>query len=354
MFRKKHDVLMMKKLAAGQLEELLRDIQNQKNALLEAKTVEELLNIKRVIYETVGTKITVKEEIAALEAHIIGEAVKLSSSMRQLDQLNEGTLHEIEAFKKSHKNFKEQYVKVQNVLEKVKVKIDTSVEHTLHNENLVNTILIDIQDISKNSHFMKQQVDTFIETVKNVSTNMAGIAGIAEQTNLLALNASIEAARAGEAGRGFAVVAEEIRKLSDGTKVLLDDMNNFLRAFEEASLKTSEEVVVTTNGITKVEEKLNEIAINIKEDKNSIIDIQSCMNSVQDTARDFDKDARVCEDQIGHVVDQGVSITQVVAELTTITKEMEEIKQVFKHIYEISATSSQAIEKLTALGVMKK
>lgn len=354
MFRKKHDVLMMKKLAEGQLEELLRDIQNQKDALLEADTVEELLNIKRVIYETVGTKVTVKEEIATLEGHILGEAAKLSTGMKQLGQLNEGTLQEIEAFKRSHKSFKEKYVKVQNVLEKVKVKVDTSVEHTLHNENLVNTILMDIQDISKNSHFMKQQVDTFIETVKNVSTNMAGIAGIAEQTNLLALNASIEAARAGEAGRGFAVVAEEIRKLSDGTKVLLDDMNNFLRAFEEASLKTSEEVVVTTNGITKVEEKLNEIAINIKEDKNSIIDIQSCMNSVQDTAKDFDKDARVCEDQISHVVDQGVSITQVVAELTTITKEMEEIKQVFKHIYEISATSSQAIEKLTALGVMKK
>lgn len=45
-------------------------------------------------------------------------------------------------------------------------------------------------------------------------------------------------------------------------------MNNFLRVFEEASLKTSEEVVVTTNGITKVEEKLSEIAVNIKQDKN--------------------------------------------------------------------------------------
>ena len=114
---------------------------------------------------------------------------------------------------------------------------------------------------------MKSQVKTFVETAQNVANNITGISSIAEQTNLLALNASIEAARAGEAGKGFAVVAEEIRKLSDGTKELLDNMTSLLNSFEGASLKTNEEVEATTNGIEEVKKKIEEINNNIGESK---------------------------------------------------------------------------------------
>ena len=65
---------------------------------------------------------------------------------------------------------------------------------------------------------------------------VTGLVGdIAAQTNLLALNAAIEAARAGEHGKGFAVVAEEVRTLSDRTKVAVGEIADLVAAVETSA-----------------------------------------------------------------------------------------------------------------------
>lgn len=90
----------------------------------------------------------------------------------------------------------------------------THINDTLH---YYIDILVQVSDHSIESahkmHDMVNQMDEMFTLMQNVQ-------GLAEQTNLLALNAAIEAARAGEAGRGFAVVAEEVRRLSDHSRQL--------------------------------------------------------------------------------------------------------------------------------------
>jgi Methyl-accepting chemotaxis protein len=69
------------------------------------------------------------------------------------------------------------------------------------------------------SEELKKRVDRMQENINNFNKVTGDIVSISDQTNLLSLNAAIEAARAGESGRGFSVVAEEVKKLSEQSKL---------------------------------------------------------------------------------------------------------------------------------------
>ncbi len=119
------------------------------------------------------------------------------------------------------------------------------------------------------------------EIIKKIQDNTEDVSQIALQTNILALNAGIEASRAGDYGRGFMVVAENVRKLSDQSKVaseqialvadeiaqnlqasftaITNSMGNIVSVSEETAA-SAEEVAAAAEEMTATVEELSSSA----------------------------------------------------------------------------------------------
>lgn len=105
----------------------------------------------------------------------------------------------------------------------------------------VKSVLLDkITELKEQTNVMKDVVSS----VKSVS----------RKTEVLAINASIEARRAGAQGKSFAVVAQEVRKLSEQSEQMVDDVGYRIQMLESKM----DEVVAQTNMNANGPEDLSE------------------------------------------------------------------------------------------------
>jgi len=116
-----------------------------------------------------------------------------------------------------------------------------------------------IAAIAGESRTSSQKISETNQTIEHVAQAMnkmmdvvGSINEIAETVNILGLNAAIESAHSGAAGKGFAVVANEIRKLSESTRMNAEEITLTLNAAisdTEKSVESGRESILSFQGL---------------------------------------------------------------------------------------------------------
>ncbi|CAG7597223.1 Heme-based aerotactic transducer HemAT [Paenibacillus solanacearum] len=204
------------------LDVIHRSVHNYEESLHISKVITKLLNFEQQLvleaYEKENTlqreqayidvkndlkgKITVaSEELAALTEQTSASVKELVTSS---DQVNRSFLHSIEKVSETQTLASEGKHKLLQLSERIVL-------------------------IRESALLMRQTVDGFQDSFKQIQNIITMVQEIANQTKLLSLNASIEAARAGEHGKGFDVVAKEVQKLSNDTTVSVSQITGLIK-----------------------------------------------------------------------------------------------------------------------------
>lgn len=197
---------------------------------------EETRNLQEELYPVLYSKRYMTdrlEELSEQEMNISREILNIKKSFGSALDSMENLSSEVDTF---HESFQE-VDQVVGQFADVEKKIIDSIEDAQKQIQILKT---DSAKAGESFAMMDQNFVILQETVNEIKNTTGGIIAVANQTNLLALNASIEAARAGEQGKGFTVVAEQVGKLSDEIKNLVEQVNASVRNVEEKTNELNE------------------------------------------------------------------------------------------------------------------
>lgn len=162
-------------------------------------------------------------------------------------------------------------------------------------------------------------------SAKGIGEIVNVIKDITEQINLLALNATIEASRAGEAGNGFAVVAGEIKLLASDTAKATTQIRQRIESIQG----TSNEAVDAMSQIESVIQKLSDGTLVTSEA------VEEQCTTIESITRQLEQ-ASALTSNVTH------NVEETVAAARDVSRSIHEVHQIAEKTGEEVASTQQA------------
>lgn len=299
-------------MAGGLDEEVLNKTTTQLWAMV-AVTWGVLITIKYVIRFIDGMMLAVQEEKDVQQ--MVGEILETASVVRNGAGSLKDIVHELGDAAHGFKNSMEEISTetysateaiqeqnlmtqaIQDAIANARAQSQNTVQAASNTEQTIAKSMTVIDELRQQSAEIAKTNGEVVESMERLQSKteeVKGIAGmiieISRQTNLLSLNAAIESARAGELGRGFAVVAEEIRKLSEETRLSTENITKIVEELSDNALLATDIVKGSIEATSRQGNLIEETAKNyhvmdadVKTVVSNVNDIDNMINELYES-----------------------------------------------------------------------
>ncbi|MFH0994910.1 MAG: methyl-accepting chemotaxis protein [Pseudomonadota bacterium] len=179
-----------------------------------------LLAVMDEVQEGVNVLASSTSEIMALTAQLASSAAETSTAVNETTVTLEEVKQTARLSSEKANDVSESASKSAQVFHIGKRSVEETIAGMNHLRDQMGAIAGSIVRLSEQS----QAVAEIITSIND----------LADQSNLLAVNAAVEAARAGEHGKGFAVLAQEIKSLSEQSKLATARVRSIIGDIQKA------------------------------------------------------------------------------------------------------------------------
>ncbi len=190
-----------------------------------------------------------------------------------------------------------------------------------------------VNDIQHSTNIAVQYVNKLNSASTEIAHILQTVDNIAKQTHLLSLNASIESARAGEFGKGFGVVADEIRTLSEDSKIAVSEISQLLNNITEE--------------ISNVTARMDDTLINVDKSVVCSSNVESSLNNIEQSY----KNVQMMIQDIINVSEQEYALADSISgQVVSMENISQEVGSKFEILYDFVEKQKENIEDLGELG----